>query len=258
MAQAPPGLKLILITNRGGNVVFSSEIESFLNPGITVNAFGGLIIATQSRASATIGGHLAYLSLTNFALTIVTNPQAGLFLTVVADVNFPRALSHEIGLSILRTFSERWNPSSGTLNDPGGNRRFQGALGPAIRLASTSIFHALITRLRGVVLFAVIFSGDGDAKYTYPPNTDSITVGAALQQLQMSVTELAGLARRDEVPYELVVESEHAVTRLVFLGGTTLFIQIRATSHSGEVVRQVKETIAMVELCLATSDFFMA
>jgi hypothetical protein len=77
------------------------------------------------------------MSLTNLALTIATNPKAALFLTLDHDVPFPRTLSQEITLSILRAFSDRWNPRSGALNDPRGSRRFQAARSVTRRLHSS-------------------------------------------------------------------------------------------------------------------------
>jgi hypothetical protein len=70
----------------------------------------------------------------------------------------------------------------------------------------------------------------------------------------MSIAEMVNMLRNDEVPQELVIESEH----LVFLGGTTVFFQSRAPAHSANVIRQAKETIGKVELCLATSVFLLA
>jgi hypothetical protein len=97
-------------------------------------------------------------------------------------------------------------------------------------------------------------SDDSDGQHTYPSNADSITGGAALQPVQMSIAEMVNMLRNDEAPQELIIESE----QVVFLGGTTVFCQSRAPAHSANVIRQAKETIGMLELCLATPDFLLA
>jgi hypothetical protein len=61
------------------------------------------------------------------------------------------------------------------------------------------------------------------------------------------------MLRSDDVPQELVIESEQIVTYLVFLAGTTVFLEIRSPAQSAIVIRQVKETIGMLKLCFATS-----
>lgn len=88
------------------------------------------------------------------------------------------------------------------------------------------------------------------------PSADSISVAANLQQLQFALQEMAELT--SDAPSELVVEGGQIFSHVVLFGATTVVLQIRASSHSPEVVAQVKEALNMLGLCFKTAESLTA
>ncbi|KAH0790068.1 hypothetical protein GPJ56_005963 [Histomonas meleagridis] len=247
-----PELKSICITAKSGIVIFSADFEGGSR---NLRSFGGLITAMNDLSSRSVGAPVSYMVMSTIAITIVQSEETGIKVFIFHDATFYRSLAHCIATQILRAFLERFNPETLNLTDSSNFRRFNSGLGPAIRSASNIILLNLIDKLRGAIQFAVIFS-DGDAIYTYPSNADSISVAANLQQLQFALQEVANLTQ--DVPYELVIEGGHIFSHIVLFGATTVVLQIRAQSHSPSVISQVKDTLAMLNLCFQTAEGLMA
>jgi hypothetical protein len=210
-------------------------------------SFAALLSSVQLLARVTAGAHISHISLANSALTIVQSPQNGLAVAIFHDSAFYRCVARELALSVLRDYSERFNPS-GVTSFP------IGALKLAMQSASRTVMRWLTAKLRGVVLFAAIFSGN-DIQETYPTSSDAVAVGATLDELQMSLRELGQLV--PDQPVELVVESDQIITRLVlydFEGEQTIFLlQLRASANSPAVLAQLQELLNMLALCLRTA-----
>jgi hypothetical protein len=212
------------------------------------SSFAALISTVQVLSRLTAGGQIAHFALSNSALTIVQSPENGLGVAIFHDSSFYRCVAREIATCILREYSGRLNQSAGSISFP------IGALKIAIQSAARSVMRWLTTKLRGVILFAAIFSGN-DIQETYPTNSDAVSVGTTLDELQMSLRDLGRMV--SDQPYELVIEADQVVTRLVLYEfeseETTLLLQLRAESNSPVVIAQLTEMLDMLALCLRTS-----
>ena len=245
-------LRSIIIAARSGILLFAADYEGNSK---TMRSITALITALNDTASRSVGASVSYIMMSNVAITIAQSDETGIKVIIFHDANYYRALAACIANEVLRSFSDRFDVNSMNTSDVSNFRRFNCALGPAIRSASNAILHSLIAKLRGAIQFAVIFC-EGDALYTYPSNADSISVAANLQQLQFALQEMALLT--SDVPNELVVEGGQIFSHIVLFGATTVVLQIRAASHSEEVVQQVKEALNMLGLCFKTAESLTA
>jgi hypothetical protein len=233
---------LLVYRSKSGALEFSRGLSH------SDSSFAALISTVQVLARLTAGGQIAHFALAHSALTIVQSPQNGLGVAVFHDSAFYRCVAREIALCILRDYSGRFNPNGGATSFP------IGALKLSIRSAARSVMRWLTARLRGAVLFAALFSGN-DIQETYPTNSDAVSVGTTLDELQMALRDL-GRTVADQ-PRELVVEADRVVTRLVLYEfeseETTLLLQLRAEANSAAVGAQLTELLEMLALCLRTS-----
>jgi hypothetical protein len=239
--QAPVLTGLIIYRSNSGAPEFARGFRG------RENSFAALLSTVQHLARMTAGAAISHISLAATALTIVQSPQNGLAVAIFHDSTFYRCVARELAISVLRDYSERFNPN-GITSFP------IGALKLAMQSASRTVLRWLTTKLRGVILFAAIFSGN-DIQETYPTSSDAVAVGATLDELKMALTELAQLV--PDQPAELVVQSDQIMTRLVlydFEGEqTTLLMQLRASANSPAVLTQLREGLDMLALCLRTS-----
>ena len=243
-----PELHSICITAKSGIMLFSADFEIGSR---NYRSFGPLITAMNDLSTRSVGAPVSYMVMSTIAITVVQSEETGIKVIIFHDASYYRTLAQCIATQILRVFLERFSAESLNLTDASNFKRFNSSLGIAIRSASNLILHDLIDKLRGAIQFAVIFC-DGDAIYTYPSNADSISVAANLQQLQFALQEVANLTQ--DLPYELIVEGGQIFSHIVLVGATTVILQIRAASHSQNVITKVKETLPMLSLCFQTSE----
>lgn len=245
-------LNTVTISAKGGFVLFSADLVGNSKNAISVS---GLLTALLDVSTRGVGSPVSYIAMKNVAITIVQSEETGIKVILFHDAKYYRVLAHRIATEILKSFLERFPPNSFNTNDSSMFRRFNAALGPIIRSASSYLLHSLIERLHGAIQFSVVFS-DGDAIFTYPSNADSLSVAANLQALQFSLQEIADLT--SDSPYELVVEGGQVFTHVVLFGSTTVVLQVRADYHSPSAVAEISETVDMLRLCFQTSEGLMA
>ncbi|OHS95468.1 hypothetical protein TRFO_38453 [Tritrichomonas foetus] len=246
-----PELKSICITAKSGTVLFSSELSGVSR---TQHSVGALITALVDLSTRSIGVPVSYICMNNIAITIAQSEDVGIKVVLFHDAAFYRELARCIANSILHVFCERFDPSDFKSTDTTNFRRFNNSLGPSIRDCAGYMIHSLVDRLRGAAQYAVVFN-EGDPKFAYPSNADSITVAANLQQLQFAIQEVSNLT--NDTPFELVVENEQLFTHIALIGTTIVILQVRAAMHSPEVLAEVKRTLEMVRLCAQTADCLM-
>ena len=246
-----PELKSICIAAKSGAVLFSSELS-----GQTRNLRGtaALITALSDLSIRSIGPTVSYICMSSVAMTIAHSEDVGIKVILIHDADFYRELANCIANSILHVFCERFDPSDFKSTDTTNFRRFNNSLGPAIRDCAGYLVHSLVDKLRGGAQYAVVFN-EGDPKFAYPSNADSITVAANLQQLQFAIQEVSNLT--NDTPFELVIENEQLFTHIALIGTTIVILQVRATQHSAEALAEVKRTLEMVRLCAQTADCLM-
>ena len=245
-------LRSIMIAARSGILLFAADYDGNSKAMRSVTA---LITALNDLANRAVGASVTHIMMSKLGITIAQSEETGIKVIIFHDANYYQAVAACIASEVLRSFQDRFDVSRLNTGDISNFRRFNCALGPAIRGASNAILHSLISKLRGAIQFAVIFC-EGDALYTYPSNADSISVAANLQQLQFALQEMAVLT--SDVPSELVVEGGQIFSHIVLFGATTVVLQIRAASHSPEVVQQVKDALNMLGLCFKTAESVMA
>jgi hypothetical protein len=245
-------LKMICITARSGICLFCAEYDG---AGRNTQMIGALLRAVNALAFQSVGASVSTIMMSHVGITVAQSEETGVQCVIFHGVNYFSSLARSIASQILRVFIDRYDAKELTGADTQIFRRFNGSLGPAIRSAANPILHNLVTKLRGAVQFAMIFC-DGDTRYTYPSNLYSIRVAANLQQLQFTLQEMANLT--GDSPSELVIEGGQIFSHVVFFGSATVVvIQIKAQSHSPEVVGQVKESLSMLELCFKTTEDLM-
>ena len=245
-------LRSVCISSKGGFVLFSADFEG---SGKNVHSVSGLLTALTDISKRSVGSPVCYIVMKKLAITIVQSEDTGIKVILFHDASYYRILAHRIATEIMKTFTEKFPPSTYNATDSSIFRHFNSSLGPAIRSASSFLLQSLIEKLRGAMQFAVVFS-DGDAIFTFPSNANSLSVAANLQGLQFSFQEIADIT--NDQPYELVIEGEQVVTHVVLFGTTTVVLQIRAYYNSPAVVSEVAETIDMLKLCFQTSEGLMA
>ena len=245
-------LRSVCISSRGGSALFSTDFEG---SGKNAHSVSGLLTALTDISKRAVGAPVSYIVMKSLAITIVQADDTGIKVILFHDASYYRVLAHRIATEIMKAFTDKFPPSSYNTSDSSIFKHFNSSLGPAIRSASSYILHSLISRSRGAIQFAVVFS-DGDAIFTYPSNANSLSVAANLQGLQFSFQEIADIT--NDQPFEITIEGQQVVTHVVLFGTTTVVLQIRADYHSKDVVNDVAETVDMLKLCFQTSEGLMA
>lgn len=246
-----PQLQSICIISKAGTLLFSSEIEGGSR---NLRLVAALFRVVQTVAVRSVGTSMSYLMLDGTGITIATDKDVELRVIIFHDVNYQRELAACIAKEILHTFLARFEKSAiDSGNDTFNFRRFNSAIGQAIRGASSRLFQSVIDKLRGAVQFAVVFN-EGDALFTYPFNASHISVAANLQQLQFSLQEMSTVA--DDTPNQLIIDCEQYVSHFVLFGSATVVLQLRKEYYSSDVVKEVNKTILMLDLCFRTAEGF--
>lgn len=246
-------LKAIYILAKSGTVLFTSEFSGLPK---TSTGIGGLITALLDVSSRSVFSPISYIRMNHLAVTICQNEYVGVKVVLFHDADFYRELAQAITSNILRSFCDRFSPEE--IKHAVDNmlfKRFNTSLGPSIRDCSGHLIHDLVEKLRGSAHYAVVFN-EGDPKFAYPSNADSITVAANLQQLIFAIQEVSNLT--NDVPFELVVESNQLFSHIALIGSTIVILQIRKQVHSQEIVDKIKHTLDMVKLCAQTADCLTA
>lgn len=244
-------LRSICVTAKSGIVLFASDFEG---GGLNVRLVAGLLTAMSEISVRAVGSPVNYIQMDHIAITVIHSEETGLKIVLFHDAELHRDLTRCISESLLKKFHELFDRSTFTSSNTEQFRRFSASLGPAIRGSSFSIISSMITRLRGAVQFAAIFS-DGDTIFTYPNNTDALPVAANLQTLQLTLQEMAAAAS-DEAS-ELCVETDSSTFHMVLFGGTTVVMQIRSTHYSEVAQKDVRETLKLLSLCFRIAESLM-
>ncbi|KAK8866357.1 hypothetical protein M9Y10_009319 [Tritrichomonas musculus] len=248
-----PELQSICITAKSGAVLFVSELS-----GVSRNqrSIAALITALVDLSTRSVGTPVSYICMNNTAITIAQSEIFGIKAILFHDSNFYRELAQCIANSILHVFCERFDQSDLVSTDTMNFKRFNNSLGPAIRDCAGYMIHNLVDRLqtRGAAQYAIVFN-EGDPKYAYPSNADSITVAANLQQLQFAIQEVSNIT--NDTPFELVVEDSELFTHIAITGTTIVILRIKAANHSPDVIADINRTLEMVRLCVQTADCLM-
>ena len=245
-------LRSISISNRSGFVLFSADFEGSSKH---VHSISGLFTALNDISKRSIGAPVSFIMMNKLAITVVYSEETGIKVILFHDSEYYRILAHCIAQEILRTFLEKFSPTTFNVSNNSTFKHFNSALGPAIRNSSSILLLSLIDRLRGAVQFSVVFS-NGDSIFTYPSNANSLSVAANLQALQFSLQEMANLT--SDTPDELIIEAGQVFSHVILFGTTTVVLQIRADFHSSTVISEVTETLNMLRLCFQTAEGLMA
>lgn len=245
-----PQLRSLFIVRKSGILLFNLNFDGSPQQK-RANGVGALMTTLVDLTVRSVGINVSYIQTSSMGITIEQSEEVGVLIILFHDHDYGKSLARCIALEILRSFLDQFDPAYITREHNTINfKRFSASLGATIRAASFTLLHSLIDRLNNAIQFAIIFSDT--VLFTYPSNTDAISVAANLQQLQFALQEVATLM--NDSPYELIVEGQSVFSHIILFGGTTVVLQIRAEYHSPEVISEVNSTLAMLDLCFSTSE----